>query len=261
MLIKTLFLLFIAPLFLSSCLKNEPVTNDSDIQKSFFEIQNELLNSVSAQTPEDIKLNDFLYFSESAKFYSSAPKILGYKTIDTLEKSEGQLTLEDGSIVPILNNKFLESSYKVNESGEPVLETRMERACRFARDPYYLWLESCDLQPFQDYYLYYLYTSEDLPYFYNFKKTQFSKKLPYLMEEKNNCFGNSNCTINITQVEFDIIFNKEGQRNRQHILLWLTKDLPYLASNPKKCISTLIEYQGQKHPYEFCQELVNFIQE
>lgn len=246
---------------LTGCLENDPVTNDSDAPKNFLEIQSDLYSSTSTQTPEDMKANDFAYFSEKARFFTGQFQTVGYKTHQALEKNDDVFTTEDGTQVNLHKFKFLESVYKASESGEPTLDTQTEKSCRFARNPYSLWLESCDLQPFQDYYLYYLYTNENIPFFYNYKKRQLTTQLPPLMVEKNNCFGNANCIINVTEIQFDIIFQENGQRKRQHILLWLTKDLPYLASNPKKCISTLLEHQGQKYPYDFCQELVNFVQE
>ncbi len=246
---------------LTACLKNEPVTNESDVPKNFLEIQSDLYNLTSTQTPEDMKTSDFAYFSEKARFFTGQFQTVGYKTQQALSKVDDIFTTEDGTQVNLHKFKFLESMYKVDESGNATLDTQTEKDCRFARQPYSLWLESCDLQPFQDYYLYYLFTNEDIPYFFNYKKRQLTMQLPPLMVEKNNCFGNENCTINVTEVQFDIIFQEEGERKRQHILLWLTKDLPYLASNPKKCISTLLEHEGQKYPYDFCQELVNFVQE
>jgi hypothetical protein len=256
-----LLILSTLSLVLGSCLKNEPITNDSDKPINFLEIQKDLYNATNSETPEDIKLNDFVYFSENVRFFNGKFQTVGYKTHQALEKNDDTLVLEDGTQVPLHKFKFLESIYKVDEAGNATLDTRTEKPCRFVRSPYFLWLESCDLQPFQDYYLYVLYTQENLPYFFNYKKRNLQVKLPPLMVEKNNCFGNANCMINVSEIEFDIIFNESGKRKRQHILLWLTKDLPYLASNPKKCISTLLEHEGQKYPYDFCQELVNFIQE
>lgn len=261
-------ILFAVVLVLGGCLDNEPLTNDSDQAISFFTLQQEIYEATSNTNPEQITINpnttgDFVYFSEKARFATAAFQAIGLKTHQGLEKNENTITYteDDGTVivVPVFDFKFLSSSYKIEADGTPVLDVQKELVCSYAKTPYSLWLDSCDLPPFQDYYVYYLRSKQELPYFFNFKKRSLTMPLPALMAQEGRCFNLPNCTANITELEFDLIITKEGERQRQHIVLWLTKDLPYLASNPKYCINTLVEVDNQRYPYEYCKELVNFI--
>lgn len=242
------------------CLKNEPLTNDSDVSEKMSMIQNELSQATRGLNPNSMQVGEWALFQYYARLYTSPYQRTGYSAHQVLKKNYDTVDV-DGTLIDIAKIDVLETNYNEPENPDdtPPISLQREWNCQFALPPYSMWANDCDLPPYQNFLLFYpLQTDDNLRYFYNFKKTFERVKLPRALVDENRCYNFTNCEYEATIIEFDLITYENGERKRLHVKNTFNNQLPYLASNPKQCISTLVEVGNQMHPYEICRELVNF---
>src|SRR5690606_38760284 len=99
-------------------------------------------------------------------------------TNQVLSKTYETKEIED-QLVNIAKIDVLVTNYDEpkNPGEEPPITLQKEWNCEYAREPYYFWLNECDLVPYQNFLVFYpLETDDTLRYFYNLKKTSTKEK-------------------------------------------------------------------------------------
>lgn len=257
--IKVLFFVCAVALSIASC-DSPPLENDPPgTAESLSNMQNSFVKATNGITPNGMKKNEWALFRISAKLYTGEFQGMGYKASQVLETKDGSVTIENNNYdtkdLTIVNTDYSEP--KAGE--EPPISLQKQWDCKFIKPPYYLWYSECQLPPEQNFWIFSSITEPTTPIFFGLTKYTKKEKLPQILIDEGRCYGLENCEINVNYLEYDMIGeDSNGETKRVHYVTSFSGELPYLASNLKTCYSTLIEIQGNKHPAQICQELVNF---
>jgi hypothetical protein len=259
--IVTLFFAIAMSLSVTSCLDEVPLVDDppgpaeslSNMQKSFVDATNGI-------TPMQMKKDEWALYRIKAKLYTGDYQGLGYKAAQVLSTADGNVTV-DNNVYDTNDLGIVVTDYKEPVNGaDPVVDVQKEWDCKFIKPPYYLWYGECTLPPEQNFWLFAGITEPATPIFFSLAKYSQKEKLPQKLIDENRCYGFENCEIMVNYLEYDIIGKDgtTGEEKRLHYISSFSGELPYLASNLKTCYTTLLEIDGQKHPAEVCQEVVDF---
>jgi hypothetical protein len=258
--IKTLLFAIAITLSVTSCLEQVPLDNDTPgPPQSLANMQSSFVNATDGLTPMEMKKDEWALYRIQAKLYTGEFQGLGYKAAQVLDSTDGTITVEDKNY-DTRNMSIAITDYKepVN-GGEAEVEVQKQWDCKFVKPPYYLWYGDCPLPPEQNFWVYQGISEPATPIFFSLARYSKKEKLPQVLIDENRCYGFENCEITVNYLEYDI-FGKDaaGKNKRVHYIASFSGELPYLASNLKTCYTTLIELNGEEHPAEVCQELVNF---
>lgn len=268
-LLKLIFLLaLIAPL--TSCLEEKPLS-DSPLSEEplgaaveLTAMQNEFLRASGFLTPEGMKKGEWAYFRSYARLYTGNYQDQGYTTAQVLETSPIENENIDGVAVPIkkintLMKYYLPISHPDDIPQEDPNDPAKEWACKYATAPYYQWYGECSLPPEQNLWVFHYLGTPSEPIFFGLQKSSGKVKLPEKMIKEGRCYNFENCEIAVNILKYDIVFkNSNGGKERRRYTTTFAPQLPYLASNIKTCFASEITIDGNKHPIDFCQELVDF---
>lgn len=246
-------------LSIASC-DSPPLENDKPgAAETLVSMQNAFIKASDGITPMEMKKDEWALFRLSAQLYTGGFQGMGYKAAQVVDVADGTINVE-GNNYDTRNLNIVVTDYKEPTGNEdPPIDIQKEWACKFVKPPYYLWYGDCQLPPEQNFWIFAGVSEPETPVFFSLAKYSKKEKLPQQLIDEGRCYNFENCEINVNYLEYDMIGkNSDGEDARVHYVTSFSGDLPYLASNLKTCYSTLVEIQGQKHPAQICQELVNF---
>lgn len=261
--LKVLLFALAMVLFVTSCLEEKPLENNRPVgPESLLNMQRAFIAATNGITPLALGKNEWALYRISARLYTGPFQGLGYQSVQVMATTNSAITVE-GANYNTRNDKIVITDYKEPTTPEeienPVIDLQKEWDCNFVKPPYYLWYGDCPLPPEQNLWVFGGISEPTVPIFYDLTVRNAKQKLPQKLIDDGRCYNLPNCEINVTYLEYDMIGKVGGQDKRIHYVSSFTGDLPYLASNIKNCYSTLLEVNGDNHPGEVCQELLDFI--
>lgn len=262
---KVLLLAFIL-LSVASCMEDKPLEDEKlGPPVEFLSMQQAFVDATAGVTPLNMKVGEYANFRSEARLYTGDFIQQGSDSSQVIDlgPSNDEIII-DGNAYPIQKSSTVIRNFlPIQNDGDPLIEDPAFPAkqwnCQFVKAPYYLWLESCELPPEQNLWIFQPIQVPTEPIFFSLAKYTGKQKLPKKMIDEGRCYGLPNCEMEVTYLEYDLVFHKsDGTRERRHYLTGFSKQLPYLASNVQTCFSTLYTHEGKKHPADICRVLIDF---
>ena len=99
---------------------------------------------------------------------------------------------------------------------------------------------------------------------YNLTIENTKEAAPDLVRQQTNCLGLPNCQINVTKIQFDVVFTSYDEtahttvKSKVIYKIKLSPDVPYLSHLMDFCYMGMASSNNQKFPVEICYQTENF---
>jgi hypothetical protein len=95
--------------------------------------------------------------------------------------------------------------------------------------------------------------------YFNLKVQKQKMAPPKKVLEHDPCPTGSDCKINVTVINYDVVVTEEGQEPQKNKLeVWISSEVPYFATILKSCITTLVKVDDSRPLVRQCQSVYDY---